>query len=103
MTTDAQARQNLIDGMSEFIPDELESTEEEIILILTNALGQNIIALKKEAGLRFVQQKMASLNGNTEHAEKLVEAMNKTKKELSRLNKDYKLLGGGQTSEGEGT
>ena len=97
--TDKQARANLIDQMREYIPDELASNDEEIVLILTNALGANIIQLKKDAGILFIQQKQASLNGNQDQADAIVERLVKVKVDLTRLHKDYKLLGGGDTSD----
>ena len=97
--TDKQARSNLIDQMREYIPEELASTEEEIGLILTNALGANIIQLKKDAGILFIQQKQASLNGNQDQANAIVERLVKVKTDLVRLYKDYKLLGGDTSDE----
>ena len=97
-TTAKQERQNLIDGLSEFLPDDMDIGEDEKVLILTNALGASIVQLKKEAGILYIQQKTASLNNNTDHANKIVEALVKVKKDLRRLNKDYKVLGGDQLS-----
>ena len=99
--TTKQARANLIDQMREYIPDELASNDEEIVLILTNALGANIIEMKKNAGILFIQQRQASLNGNQDQADAMVERLVDVKSDLARLHKDYMLLGGGDKSDEE--
>lgn len=86
-------KQKLIDQLSEFIPTELESTEEEKVLILVTALGTGIRELKQAQGTLMVKQKMA------EDGAPYVDALIKNKDQLAKLYKDWLTLGGGQTSE----
>ena len=88
-------KQKLIDQLSEFIPTELESTEDEKVLIMITALGASIRELKQAQGTLMIKQKLA------EDGAPYIEALTKNKDQLSKLYKDWKTLGGGQ-SEGTG-
>ena len=87
-------KQKLIDQLSEFIPTELESTDEEKVLILVQALGAGIRELKQTQGTLMIKQKLA------EDGTPFVDSLVKNKEQLAKLFADWKLLGGGQ-SEGE--
>jgi len=86
-------RQHLIDSLSEFIPSELESTEEEKVHILIVAVGAQIRSLKERQGSLIVASKLAADPANH------VAELTNNKEQLNKLFKDWKLLGGDQQSE----
>ena len=88
------ARDKLIQQLCEFIPDELECTEGEAVVILTSALATAIVDLKKAQGILMVQLKLA--DDGAAH----IAALERNKSQLSKLVADYNTLGG-DTSEPE--
>jgi len=89
----ALEKQKLIDQLSEFIPEDLDTPEEDKVHILISAVGANIRDLKVAQGKLLIASKLA--DDATQH----VTALTTNKEHLAKLYKDWKLLGGGQTSE----
>tara|TARA_R110000787_G_scaffold152555_12_gene266453 strand:- start:3 stop:293 length:291 start_codon:yes stop_codon:yes gene_type:complete len=89
----ALEKQKLIDQLSEFLPDDLATPEEDKIHILINAVGAHIRDLKVVQGKVLIASKLA--DDATQHVAALIQ----NKEQLAKLYKDWKLLGGGQISE----
>lgn len=84
-------REQLIKQLRAFIPDDLGVNDEEACVILRAALAANIIQLKKDQGMLFIQSK---LSANVDQIKALAEALVSNKEQLTALHSQYKLLGG---------
>ena len=82
----AQQEERVLDQLSEFLPDDLATPEEDKIHILINAVGAHIRDLKVVQGKVLIASKLA--DDATQHVAALIQ----NKEQLAKLYKDWKLL-----------